>query len=66
MSELTTFILLFYLAITNPFIRIITSDTHVYLCLRFYKTTIEDDGDMLDHIMVKNFKLFRYGFGDKH
>ena len=65
MSELSTFILLFYLTITNPFIRIITSDTHVYLCFRFYKTTIED-GDMLDHTMVKNFKLFRYGSGNKY
>ena len=66
MSKISIFILLFYLVITNPFIRIITSDTHVYLCLRFYKTTLEEDNRMLDHTVVKNFKLFRYGFGNKH
>jgi len=64
MSDFLTFIILFYLVITNPFVRIISSETHVYISFRAYRTTVEENGDMLDHKMAKNFKLFRYSYGD--
>jgi len=57
---LSTFLVIIYLVLTNPFVRFLTSETHVYLSFRSTKLTMEDD-ELVNYKYVKNIRLFRYG-----